>query len=120
MAVQNPQLRNFAVSGNLAAAATLTLKATDAATDFIYVTGVVIAVYTHATGKNISLQDSTPTVFASYNDLTVAAGANQGQPIVYDFGTRGYKLAVGKSLQAVSDAAGPAAGVVAYGYQSAL
>ncbi len=116
----NPQLRNFAVSAIVAAAATVTLKATDAATDFIYVTGLVLNIYTHANAKNMTFQDSTPASFASYNDLTVAAGGNQGQPIVYDFGKRGYKLAVGKSLQVVSDAAGPAGTVVAYGYQSGI
>jgi hypothetical protein len=120
MSVPNPQLRNFAVSAIVAAAATVDLKLTDASTDYIYVTGLVLSIYTHANAKNMTFQDSTPASFASYNDLTVAAGANQGQPIVYDFGTRGYKLAQGKKLQCVSDSAGPAGTVVAYGYQSSL
>ena len=119
--VQNSQLRNFAVSAAFAAAATVALKTTDASTDYIYVTGIVLTITTHANGKNVTFEDNagTPVAFAQYNDLTVAAGANQGQPIVYDFGTRGFKLTQGKQLQVVSDSAGPAGAVVAYGYQSA-
>lgn len=115
----NPQLRNFAVSAIVAAAATVTLKATDAATDFIYVTGLILSIYTHVNAQTITFQDSTPATFAQYQDLTVAAGGNQGYPTVYDFGKRGYKLAIGKSLQVVSSGGGPAGTVVAYGYQSA-
>lgn len=114
----NPQLRNFAVSAIVGAGLTATLKTTDATTDYIYVTGLILSVYTHVNAGTVTFQDSTPTTFAQYQDLTVAAGGNQGTPLVYDFGKRGYKLAQGKSLQAVSSGAGPAGSVVAYGYQS--
>lgn len=116
----NPYLRNFVAQGLLAAAATLDVKAADSATDYIYVQKIIFSPTTHANGKKVTFIDSTPsTEFAAYHNVTVAAGANQSQPIVYDFGTRGYKLAIGKKLQAVSEAAGPAGSVVAYGYQSA-
>lgn len=118
--VPNAQLRNFATSGIFAAAATVAIKVTDAATDYIYVTGLILTITTHANAKNVTFEDNagTPVVCAVYNDLTVAAGANQGQPITYDFGKRGFKLTQGKQLQVVSDSAGPAGSFVAYGYQS--
>lgn len=102
------------------AATTVDIKAPDAATDFVYVTFLSVQITTHANGKSTTIQDSngSPVVIAVINDLTVASGINQGQPFVYSF-PRGFKLTVGKKLQALDSAAGCVCSVYAEGFQRA-
>jgi hypothetical protein len=121
MSAANPTLRRWASSGTVAAGATTAVKAPDSTSDYVYITKMRIFVTTHANAKNLTVQDSagTPVPICTYNDLTVAAGANQGSPIVYDFGYRGFKATLGKTINIVSDSAGPVAAFTAEGYQSA-
>lgn len=121
MSAANPTLRRWASSGTVAAGATATVKAPDSSSDYVYLTKFSIFVTTHANAKNLTIQDNngSPVAAGTYNDLTVAAGANQGTPIVFDYGYRGFKFTLGKTVNLVSDSAGPVAAFSAEGYQSA-
>lgn len=114
------QTRRFAAHAtSTGAATTVDLKATDAATDFIYLKLARAQIITHANGKTSTLQDSSgsPVVFAVIADLTVAAGGNQGGQFVFDFGNRGIKLTQGKKLQVLDQAAGCVVFWYVEGYQ---
>lgn len=122
-AVAYPTLRRWASSGNVAAGATAAVKAPDSSTlDYVYLTRIAINIVVHANAKNLTVQDSagTPVLAALVSDLTVASGTNQGAQFVFDFGRRGWKATIGKTINLVSDSAGPAAVFVAEGFQSTV
>lgn len=121
MPLANPTLRRWASSGNVAAGATTAVKVPeDTTNDYVYLTRITVQIVVHANAKNITVQDSagTPVLIALISDLTVATGLSQGQPFVYDFGKRGYRATKGKTVNIVSDSAGPAASFAAEGYLS--
>lgn len=121
--VPNAQLRNFAAQVALTAAATAAvLKAPDSTADYIYVTKFKLFITTVANGKKTTMTDSaaSPITYAAYTDLTVASGINQSGQVTWDFGTRGMKLTLGKSLTVTGEASGSAGWAYAEGYQSAI
>lgn len=116
-----PTLRRWSSSGNVAAGATAAIKVPESATaDYVYLTALRVNITVHANAKNLTVQDSagTPVLIALISDLTVASGTNRGEPFTYNFGARGYKATLGKTINIVSDAAGPAASFTAEGYLS--
>jgi hypothetical protein len=117
MPANSPTLRRWASNiAGTAAATTATVKAVDGATSYIYVTLIKLSIITHTNAKRTIFQDSTPTVFAAYEDLTTTASSAQGT-ITWDFGKRGIKLAIGKDFQVLGEAAGSPCHVYAEGYQ---
>lgn len=88
-----------------------------AATEYLYVTKLVVTFVTHVNAKNHFIQDSTgtPVVYAIINDLTVATGLLQNQPIVFDW-PRGLRLTLAKKLQVLDEASGGIVCVYAEGF----
>lgn len=114
-------LRRWSSYGNVAAGATAAIKAPDSATaDYVYLTALRVNITAHANAKNLTVQDSagSPVLIALISDLTVASGTNRGEPFVYNFGAKGYRATLGKTINLVSDSAGPAASFTAEGYQA--
>jgi hypothetical protein len=122
MPVTNPTLRRWSSHGNVAAGATTAIKVPDASNDYVYLTRLSVQITVHANAKNLTVQDSagTPVLIALISDLTVASGTNRGEPFLYDFGKRGYRATKGKTINIVSDSAGPAASFVAEGFLSTV
>jgi hypothetical protein len=119
----NPTLRRWASHGNVAAGATTAIKVPeDTTNDYVYLTRLSVQITVHANAKNLTVQDSagTPVLIALISDLTVASGTNRGEPFLYDFGKRGYRATKGKTINIVSDSAGPAASFVAEGFLSTV
>ncbi len=121
MATSN--LRRWAAQALLpASAVAVTIKAPDAATDYIYVTKIVLSIWVHANAKAVVFRDSTPLTYAQFNDLTAASGTpGINGTVEWNFGRKGIKLAVGKTFEVFGDSATTPTGLVyAEGYQSAV
>jgi len=81
----------------------------------IFVTKATLSVTTHA-AKFVKVQDdaTTPVVIAQHTDAAAAAGVPS--TVTWDFGKHGISITVGKNLDTISEAAGPAGWVYAEGY----
>lgn len=101
------------------------LKVPHSSTSVIFVTKITLSILTHANGKFAQVQDTTgtPVVIAKHIDATAAAGVPS--VVTWDFGSQGtdgdpkggVQIATGKTLNAVSEASGPAGLVYAEGYE---
>jgi hypothetical protein len=76
------------------------------ATGQAYVTKVTLTIVAHVNGKFAGLQDSTgtPIIYCKHIDATAATGVLD--VITWDFGKGGIPMALGKKVQAISEASG--------------
>lgn len=96
-------------SGAVASGATANVyTAAKSASHRIFVQKVTISITTHANAKSITIRDtnSSPVVLGVVADQTAAAGVED--VLVFDFGPRGFALTLGKGLDIISEASGPA------------
>lgn len=122
--VPNPQLRNWQAQAQMSGgASSVTIKAADSASDYIYVTKIRMNVMGHANAKVTFFEDTNSSAYqiAQFDDLTVAAGTPGIEgTVTWDFGTRGAKLTLGKNFVVRSQASGTSGFVTAEGYQSTI
>lgn len=114
--------RWWRAQGAINAGTAVTLRAPHNALSTVYVTRFSVSITTHAAGKLIQLQDSTPTVYAKRLDLAAAASVPdfvewnwETACDVDSFG--GLAMAVGTTAQAVSETGGPSGYFWAAGYE---
>lgn len=118
-----PYLRQWQAQAQLSGgASSVTIKAVDAATDYIYVTKIRLSVMGHANAKVTFFEDSASSAYqiAQFDDLTVATGTpGTNGTVEWNFGIRGAKLTLGKNFVVRSQASGTSGLAYAEGYQSA-
>lgn len=120
----NPTLRRWQAQAQMSGgASSVTIKAADDTSSYIYVTEIRMGVMGHANGKVTFFEDTNSSAYqiAQFDDLTVAAGSpGTNGTVTWNFGTRGAKLTLGKNFVVRSQASGTSGFVTAEGYQSAV
>lgn len=107
----------FTAVATLNDATAVSLQTARSAAATIYIRKIVLSITTHANAKFVKVRDtaSTPVVYAFKHDLTAAAGVPT--VVTWDFGRKGVPITLGKDLEVVSEASGPAGFVYVEGYQ---